>query len=185
MKKNELMHLAIAGLLSLTGVALLNRHDPATVVGTAQAAAATVPVGPLPTRVETLVLPASVATPAPAQRLDPPPAPAPIVGGLGNAEGWHDLAISAGWSEQKWPWVLCVIRRESNGDPMAYNYNRKTKDNSWGLMQLNIWGSLWGWYQDHGITEPKQLFDPYTNLATAVQLHSEHPDAWGRCNGDY
>lgn len=120
----------------------------------------------------------------PAARLDPPTTTTIQTGNLGNPAGWHDVAISAGWTEGEWPWVKCVIAGESNGDPNALNHNRRTGDWSFGLMQLNTLGSLWTWYKNHGFTYREELFDPYTNLHTALILRNEmlkaHLYPWGR-----
>lgn len=120
----------------------------------------------------------------PAVRLTPPTTTTIPQGSLGDPDGWHDYAIAAGWSEAEWPWVRCVIRGESNGDPNALNINARTGDYSLGLMQLNTRGSLWKWYQEHGITVREWLFDPFTNLHTALILRNEmraaHQYPWGR-----
>ena len=135
-------------------------------------------------RIDTIDHPAAMTGIKPAVRMDPPEPPPAIVGGLGDVDGWHDVAIASGWSEAMWPWVRCVIRGESNGDPNALNINARTGDYSLGLMQLNTRGSLWGWYKDHGLVDRAQLFDPYMNLHMAHVLFYEMKAAglypWGR-----
>lgn len=95
------------------------------------------------------------------------------------ASSWIDLARSVGWPEHKLPFVACVIARESNGIPSAYN--GRNRDRSYGLLQLNTKGRLWSWYTARGLTSKDQLFDPSTNLRYGFLLWTQYPNAWGRC----
>ena len=47
--------------------------------------------------------------------------------------GFEGLGLKKAWS---------IAKRESNGRPLAYNGNRKTGDNSYGLFQINMIGKL-------------------------------------------
>lgn len=38
--------------------------------------------------------------------------------------------------------MMRIMKMESSCDPTAHNYNPSTKDDSWGLMQVNRWGTL-------------------------------------------
>lgn len=38
--------------------------------------------------------------------------------------------------------ALAIMDCESGGDPTAHNLNHKTRDDSWGLYQINRYGSL-------------------------------------------
>jgi len=82
-----------------------------------------------------------------------------------NVERWHALALSVGWLEAEWQWLSCVVFRESRGMPDAYN--GRDRDRSYGLVQLNTKGALWGWFVALGLTDRAQLFDPTTNLYAA------------------
>jgi hypothetical protein len=102
----------------------------------------------------------------------------------GNCDSFHDTAIWAGWSEAEWPRVRKLMRRESNCHPEAYNWNRRTRDNSYGMLQLNDWGGiLWrpmrsgfgSMASECGLLHDDALFDPAVNLLCAKKLH----DAWG------
>ena len=88
---------------------------------------------------------------------------------------WREIALSAGWSAAEWPWLACVIERESGGNPAAYNGSGR--DRSYGLTQLNTYGSLWSWYVEQGLTDPTQLLDGYTNLRIAKLLHNRYGTA--------
>jgi len=141
---------------------------------------------------------------APAERgvqvqVSPPPAPSPnppsppprYHHSSPDVDRWHDEAIRAGWPEDEWPRLACIIHRESRGDP--YAHNPRYPDDSYGLIQLNMrahrkWvGPLVGWDFTH-------LFDGYTNLLHGRTLFDMavgyHDDGWrpwiasnGSCSG--
>lgn len=90
-----------------------------------------------------------------------------------DVQRWFPEFIAAGWNADQWPKVSCIIQRESRGIPTAYN--GVGRDNSYGLMQMNMlahrnWvGAQVGWDFD-------RLFDARTNLAMAKQLYDR--DGW-------
>ena len=68
-------------------------------------------------------------------------------------------------------WLECVARRESNLDPRVHNYNARTHDDSYGYMQINLWGSMRApRLANNGLTDAAQLFHPETNLNVAWNL---------------
>lgn len=98
--------------------------------------------------------------------LTPLPATAPpaVVAAVG-VDRYRHLALAAGWSAQAWPRVRCIIRRESNGNPNAYNRG-DGHGGSRGLMQIN--GVHTKWLIRKGIiNDVGDLFDPYLNLRAA------------------
>jgi hypothetical protein len=66
-----------------------------------------------------------------------------------------------------------ISYRESSWRPTAYNPNRKTKDKSYGLFQINMIDSLGPsrrqWF---GIGSNEQLFDPDTNVRATQMMRS-------------
>lgn len=128
-----------------------------------------------------------LATPQPAMLPAPPPYfyvhPNPMV------ERWHSTAIAAGWSEQDWRSISCIMQHpvhtnvaESSGIPDLHV--KRGADNSYGLMMLNTRGSLWKWYSLH-VSTRDALLDPYTNLHVAKLLSDyvgsaswSHHDRW-------
>ncbi|MCJ7725657.1 MAG: peptidoglycan-binding protein [Acidimicrobiia bacterium] len=72
-----------------------------------------------------------------------------------------------------------IIHRESRCDPSAYN--GRNRDQSYGLLQINTKGSLWGDRQSLcGLTSREQLFDPETNIACAAKLYQRSGGSpWG------
>ena len=64
--------------------------------------------------------------------------------------------------------MIAISHRESRWDPKAYNGNRATGDDSYGLFQINMLGDMGPKRaKDFGITDYKQLFDPTTNIKAA------------------
>ena len=88
----------------------------------------------------------------------------------------YAAAMQAGWSPEQWPKVDFIIWRESRCNPRAYN--GRGRDNSFGLMQLNMkahksWvGPFVGW--DFSV-----LYDPMTNLAFAKALYDRAQKMYG------
>jgi hypothetical protein len=80
----------------------------------------------------------------------------------------RQAALNAGWSPAQWERLSLIIWRESRCQPTAYN--GRGRDDSYGLMQLNMrahrsWvGPLVGW-------DFTKLYQPETNLRVARQLY--------------
>jgi hypothetical protein len=69
--------------------------------------------------------------------------------------------------------MLC----ESSGNPEAHNYNHRTKDNSWGLFQVNLYGNL-----ANNRPTAKWLKVPENNISYAYELYRERGwKPWGNC----
>lgn len=127
-----------------------------------------------------------VLPPAPAVRLTPPTASSVTTTATMVAARWHhwnpdvdrwyDTAVEAGWPDQDWSRLACIINRESRGDPTAYN--GRGRDDSYGLLQLNMrahrsWvGPLVDW-------DFNRLFDPATNLSVGRVLFDRAVDYYG------
>lgn len=78
-----------------------------------------------------------------------------IVEASQDQSGWHDLAISVGWSEENWPILSCIISRESHGNPNAKNKH----------------SSATGLLQELASHHPGvDLYDPETNLRVGVEM---------------
>ena len=95
--------------------------------------------------------PATQGTPrarTPVPVADPTPTPT-------GQDGWHDLAISVGWTDDQWPTLSCIINRESRGRPGVKNPNSSAT----GLLQILASGFP-------GVN----LYDPTTNLTVGLQM---------------
>lgn len=98
------------------------------------------------------------------------------------------LAYQAGFrGDDIWK-VIAIAGRESNYNPRAYNPNTSTGDKSYGLMQINMLGSMGPErLSQFGLSNADQLFDPLTNLKAAHQLYAQSNNSfypWGPYRGE-
>jgi hypothetical protein len=79
-----------------------------------------------------------------------------------KAVGFEGKALKTAWA---------VAMKESNGRPVAYNGNRGTGDNSYGVFQINMIGSLGEARRDKfNLDSNADLFDPVTNAEIAFYM---------------
>ena len=93
------------------------------------------------------------------------------------AVGFEGKALKTAWA---------VAMRESRGHPTSHNTNAKTGDNSYGLFQINMIGSLGverlAKLQDKiGIVKHADLLDPVANAKAAYYMTEGGTDwsSWG------
>lgn len=80
-------------------------------------------------------------------------------------------AAAAGFKGSAIDTIVAIILAESGGNPLAHNTNAGTGDNSYGLAQINMLGTLGpARRQQFGISSNDQLFDPATNLRAAYAV---------------
>lgn len=88
------------------------------------------------------------------------------------------------WSGQDLVKAVGISYRESSWNPRTLNPNRKTKDKSYGLFQINMIDSLGPsrrkWF---GIATDEQLYDPTTNVRSARMMYDSRAATKG--NGWY
>lgn len=81
------------------------------------------------------------------------------------------LWIQAGGSAASAPIAAAIALAESGGNPSSHNGNAGTGDNSYGLWQINMIGSMGpARLAEFGLTSNTQLFDPLTNAKAAVKV---------------
>jgi hypothetical protein len=86
-------------------------------------------------------------------------------------EDLAQLLFCAGFKGNDLSEAWAVAKKESNGRPLAYNGNRKTGDNSYGVFQINMLGSMGADRRDKfNLTYDKDLFDPWTNATIAFHM---------------
>ena len=90
------------------------------------------------------------------------------------AVGFEGKALKTAWA---------VVMRESRGHPTSHNKDASTGDNSYGLFQINMIGSLGvdrlAKFQDKvGITKMADLLDPVANAKAAYYMTEGGTD-WG------
>ena len=93
------------------------------------------------------------------------------------AVGFEGKALKTAWA---------VVMRESRGHPTSHNNDASTGDNSYGLFQINMIGSLGvdrlAKFQDKvGITKMADLLDPVANAKAAYYMTEGGTDwsSWG------
>lgn len=75
-----------------------------------------------------------------------------------------------------------IVMRESGGRADAYNPNRSTGDDSYGLFQINMLGNMGASRRKQfGLRSNEDLFDPLTNAKAAFRMSNGGKDwgAWG------
>jgi hypothetical protein len=93
------------------------------------------------------------------------------------------LLSSVGFEGDKLKQAWAVVMKESTGRPMAHNQNSKTGDNSYGLFQINMIGSMGpARLAQYGLSSNEDLFDPLTNAKIAY-IMSEGGNNWSPWNG--
>jgi len=74
-----------------------------------------------------------------------------------------------------------IAKKESHGNPLSHNGNRKTGDNSYGLFQVNMLGSLGEDRRDKfNLASNAELFNPVVNAKIAYHMSDGGKDwsAW-------
>ncbi|NDD85617.1 hypothetical protein EBZ38_15250 [bacterium] len=99
---------------------------------------------------------------------------APDTASADRCPEFRQTALDAGWSEADWPRLDAIIWRESRCSATAHN--RRGKDDSYGLVQLNMRAHR-SWVRPLVDGDFDRLLDPATNLAVARQLFDRAEDA--------
>ena len=114
----------------------------------------------------------------------------PSAAGSGQSLSGTDvarMAYNAGFRGDDLVDVVAISKRESSWKPTAFNGNGATGDRSYGLMQINMIGSLGpARLQQFGLTSNDQLLDPQTNLNAAFVLYQRSGNSlqpWGGYKG--
>jgi hypothetical protein len=87
--------------------------------------------------------------------------------------GFENKSLRTAWS---------VVMRESRGNPDSHNKTSATGDNSYGLFQINMIGSLGDIRREKfGVTKNSDLLDPVTNAQAAFYMTARGTNfgSWG------
>jgi hypothetical protein len=93
-----------------------------------------------------------------------------------------DLLKLVGFSGKSLRTAWAIVMRESRGHPLSHNGNASTGDDSYGLFQINMRGSLGSERREKfGISKDAELLDPVTNAQAAYYMssHGENFGSWG------
>lgn len=90
---------------------------------------------------------------------------------------WEAVAIAvykAGFRGEPGVIMTAITQPESGRDPSKVNVNAHTRDDSWGLAQINMTAEADGpkRLKALGLTSKQQLLDPYTNMRAAYMISS-------------
>jgi hypothetical protein len=98
-------------------------------------------------------------------------------------EDIKSLLIISGFKGEALRIAFGIIMKESTGRPYAHNQNSNTGDNSYGLFQINMIGSLGPARREQfGLKNNEDLFNPLTNAAVAYIISDGGSD-WGPWGG--
>jgi len=89
-----------------------------------------------------------------------------------SAVGFEGKALKTAWA---------VVKKESNGRPLAFNGNSRTGDSSYGIFQINMIGGLGVTRRDkYDLDTNKDLFDAVINAEIAYHMSNggENWVAW-------
>jgi hypothetical protein len=94
-----------------------------------------------------------------------------------------DLLSKVGFEGKSLRMAWAVAKKESNGHPLSHNTKTSTGDNSYGLFQINMIGSMGAdrlekFKEKIGISSAKDLLDPVNNAKAAFYM-SSHGTDWG------
>jgi hypothetical protein len=85
-----------------------------------------------------------------------------------------DLLFAVGFEGKALRYAWAIAKKESNGRPLAFNGNRKTGDNSFGLFQVNMIGSLGEDRRDKFSLEYNaQLLNPVVNAQITYHMSNK------------
>jgi hypothetical protein len=99
---------------------------------------------------------------------------------LSNAE-LISVLRSVGFEGYSLKMAWAVVLKESTRRPFAHNDNASTGDNSYGLFQINMRGSMGPDRREkYGLESNEDLFDPMTNATIAYKMSNggENWSAW-------
>ena len=96
-----------------------------------------------------------------------------------------DLLFAVGFEGKALRYAWAIAKKESNGRPLAFNGNRNTGDNSFGLFQVNMIGSLGEDRRDKFSLEYNaQLLNPVVNAQITYHMSNKGSNwkAWKGVN---
>jgi hypothetical protein len=99
-----------------------------------------------------------------------------------TAEDIKTVLILSGFEGSQLRTAFGIVMKESTGRPYAHNQNSNTGDNSYGLFQINMIGSLGPARREQfELKDNEELFDPFRNaqIAYIISDGGNDWDPWG------
>ena len=94
-----------------------------------------------------------------------------------------ELLRAVGFKGKDLKEAWAVVQKESRGNPLSHNGNRKTGDNSFGLFQVNMLGSMGEDRRDKfNLVSNAELFNPVVNAQIAYHMSGGGKD-WSEWKG--
>ena len=99
----------------------------------------------------------------------------------------YDLLRLTGFKGNALKVAWAVAMKETHGNPLAHNYNPRTGDNSYGMFQINLYGSLKDRVGLFKLRSASDLYNPVTNAKIAFQMSSggRNWGSWGVGRNSY
>jgi len=95
------------------------------------------------------------------------------------------LLQATGFKGQSLKYAWAIAKKESHGRPLAYNGNRRTGDNSFGLFQVNMLGSMGEDRRSQfGLSSNAELLNPVVNAQVAYHMSKGGKD-WSAWKGTH
>ena len=92
-----------------------------------------------------------------------------------------ELLSAVGFTGQDLVEAWAVAKKETHGNPLAHNGNRKTGDNSYGMFQINMLGGMGADRREQfGLRSNADLLNPVVNAKVAYHMSNKGKDwsAW-------
>ena len=93
-----------------------------------------------------------------------------------NPKQLKQVLIYAGFTGRSLKIAWAVAMKETHGNPIAHNFSRETKDDSYGVFQVNLYGALKGRIKEYRLKSAKDLTNPVLNAQIAYRLSSGGSD---------
>jgi len=112
---------------------------------------------------------------------------ADLIGNELSREQVAQIGYQVGWRGRDLIWLVAIVGRESGYRSNAFNGNSGTGDQSYGLMQINMIGSMGPSRRAaFGISSNEELYDPLINLRAAYMMYQGQGNTfydWGPYKG--
>jgi len=82
----------------------------------------------------------------------------------------YQLLQMVGFKGRSLKIAWAVAMKETHGNPLAHDFNRKTGDDSYGVFQINLYGAMKGRISEFHLKSAQELTNPVKNAQIAYQM---------------